>query len=138
MRQANRFLFLGLLISLVCIGCAADDNRPGELAQIPESARTISFDGGSEGPVDFSHEIHSTDYYDGVCLFCHDHESINSETHWSCRDCHTAGQDREDLCEEPDLEHGCIMTQCQNCHVMEGPPAPDGTTCGVIGGGCHN
>jgi hypothetical protein len=138
MSQANRFLFICLLIGMVCIGCAEEGDLTGEVAEIPDSARVIVFDGGAEGPVNFSHETHSTDYYEGVCLFCHDHESVNTDTHWSCRDCHAAGQDREDLCDEYDQDHGCIMAQCQNCHVLEGSPAPDGLSCGVVNGGCHN
>lgn len=138
MSQANRFLFVCLLISIMGMGCADDDYRPGEPARIPESARIISFYGGMEGPVNFAHETHSTTYNEGICLFCHDHESVNGETHWSCRDCHTAGSDSEDLCDEVDTDHGCIMAQCQNCHELNGPPSPDGLTCGVVSGGCHN
>ena len=137
MRHTRYLLTLALLLGIAFLGCAADDNRPGDKSVIPESARQIIFDGGSEGPVVFEHERHSTDFFDGVCLFCHDHEAITTESHWSCRDCHSAGQDIEDLCEEVDIHHGCIMTQCQQCHDREGPPAPDGLSCGLAAGGCH-
>ncbi len=131
------YITLSFLLCLVCLGCAVDDNRPGTAAEIPDSARDITFSGGAEGPVVFEHERHSNDF-DGVCLMCHDHESVTTDTHWSCRDCHAAGQDIEDLCEEADINHGCIMTQCQSCHELEGPPAPTGLSCGVAAGGCHN
>lgn len=137
MRVFLTLVILTYIISIAFAACSASDNEPGEKAEIPESAMTITFDGGTQGPVEFSHEIHSTEYYDGICLFCHDHEDVSGETHWYCRDCHSVGQDIEGLCEEVDEDHGCIMTQCQNCHILEGPPAPDGSSCNVVAGGCH-
>ncbi|MBW1859151.1 MAG: hypothetical protein JRI70_03520, partial [Deltaproteobacteria bacterium] len=96
----------------------------------PEFAETIVFvGGGGYGPVGFTHMNHSTDYYGGNCLECHDHD----EGVWSCQDCHTRGDDAEDLCEVTDDEHGCIMVQCQDCHVKNSPPAPNGEACGD----CH-
>ncbi len=138
MTQNHFLLTLSFLLCIVCLGCGADDNRPGQKAEIPDSARLINFNGGSEGPVVFEHDRHSTDFFNGVCLFCHDHEAITTASTWSCRDCHSAGQDIEDLCEEADIHHGCIMTQCQSCHDLNQPDAPTGLSCGVAAGGCHN
>jgi len=136
-----RDLFVTAMFSflIVLVGCGSDSDAPTvETAKIPASANTVTFFGGVEGPVVFSHEKHSTQYYNGVCIACHDHEAVAGATHWYCRDCHTAGSDREALCNPYDLDHGCVMTQCQNCHVLEGPPAPSGSSCGVAAGGCHS
>jgi hypothetical protein len=131
-------LIVAIFFALIAlISCGESSGSPGEKAVIPASDYIIEFNGGAEGPVIFTHETHSTDYYEGTCLFCHDHEDVAGETQWSCRDCHTAGEDREELCEEKDDDHGCIMTQCQDCHEMEGSPAPDGLSCGEQAGGCH-
>ena len=131
-------IILVFFIVIYFIGCYdADDYRPGERAEIPESSYSITFDGGAEGPVIFTHEQHSRVYYGNACIACHDHEDVGGETHWYCRDCHTAGQDSEALCDE-DSDHGCLMTQCQSCHIDESPPAPDGTSCGTPGEGCHS
>jgi hypothetical protein len=127
-------MVLAFSLGIALAGCSADDNRPGEQAKIPANAQTIVFSGGGGwGPVTFMHQQHADEYYNGVCLTCHDHEDVGGETHWSCRECHTAGADSEALCDEYDVDHGCIMTQCHNCHVLEGPPAPDGSACGS----CH-
>ena len=125
------------LIAMGLLSCGADDNRPGEKAEIPASDRAITFDGGKEGPVVFQHEHHSAEHFGGVCIFCHNCEDVSGATHWSCRDCHSAGKDLEEYCEEADIYHGCIMTQCQNCHTLQGSPAPDGLSCGSLTGGCH-
>ncbi len=127
-----------LFIGAGIIGCSASDSNPGRAAEIPASSQTVNFEGGTEGPVFFSHATHANEYYDGVCITCHDHEDIGTETHWSCRDCHEAGNDIESLCEGGDANHGCIMIQCENCHLLEGPPAPDGVSCGADAGGCHS
>ncbi len=82
-----------LFIAAGIIGCSASDSNPGRAAEIPASSQTVNFDGGTEGPVIFSHATHANEYYDGVCITCHDHEDIGTETHWSCRDCHEAGND---------------------------------------------
>jgi hypothetical protein len=100
-----------------------------EKPEIPPDAEEIIYAGGGEwGPAIFKHEQHASEYYEGDCYVCHDHYEENL----SCRDCHTAGQDVEDLCDE-DANHGCIMRQCQECHVNYGSPAPDGSSCGH----CH-
>lgn len=130
-------VFVLIFLCLSFLSCGESSGSPGEKAVIPASANSIEFYGGSEGPVIFTHEKHSTEYYGGTCLFCHDHENVAGETQWYCQDCHTAGQDREDLCEEKDDDHGCIMAQCQDCHEIEGDPAPDGLSCGNLAGGCH-
>lgn len=132
-------VFLGIIAILVVfisgIGCSGGTDVVAEREQIPSSARTITFNGGLAddgtfwGPVEFTHEKHSTEYYNELCIACHDHQAVSGETQWFCSDCHSAGEDREDLCDEPD-DHGCTMTQCQNCHELEGPPAPaGGDTC---------
>ncbi len=132
-------IILVFFIGVYFIGCdGPDDYRPGEQAEIPASAYTITFSGGpgAPTPVVFTHERHSRVYYSNACIACHDHEDVGGETRWYCRDCHTAGQDSEALCDE-DSDHGCLMTQCQSCHIAEGPPAPNGLSCGIGGGGCH-
>ncbi len=131
-------IILAFFIGICFIGCGgADDYRPGEQAEIPVSVYALTFYGGNEGPVIFTHEQHSREYYNDVCIACHDHEDVGGETRWYCRECHSAGQDLEDLCEE-DSDHGCLMIQCQSCHIDEGPPAPPGESCGILGGGCHS
>jgi hypothetical protein len=133
------FVTAVILFSLALAGCGGEsDPPPVQTAQIPASANSITFFGGAEGPVVFSHEKHSSQYYNRVCIACHDHQAIAGETRWFCRDCHTAGTDREALCTPYDLDHGCVMTQCQNCHLLEGPPAPTGSSCGVASSGCHS
>jgi len=122
-------IILALFLGIALAGCGDDDGDPGEKAEIPANAETITFDGGGGwGPVTFTHLTHADEYYEGVCLVCHDHEDVGGETHWSCRECHTAGADAEALCDEY-ADHGCLMTQCQNCHLLHGPPAPDGSDC---------
>lgn len=123
-------IILAVFLCVVLAGCGTDGcDDPGEPAQIPANAVSITFAGGGGwGPVTFSHETHTYEYYDGVCLVCHDHEDVGTETHWSCRECHTAGADAENLCDEYE-DHGCLMTQCQNCHLIEGSRAPDGSAC---------
>ena len=96
---------------------------------IPPEAEKIVYAGGRGwGPAIFKHSQHANEYYDGDCYVCHDHYEENL----ACGDCHTAGRDAEDLCDE-DADHGCIMRQCQECHVEHGSPAPDGSSCGH----CH-
>lgn len=100
-----------------------------EKGEIPAEAEKIVYAGGRGwGPAIFKHEQHANEYYDGDCHVCHDHYEENL----SCGDCHTSGTDAEDLCDEH-AEHGCIMRQCQECHVNHGSPAPDGSSCGH----CH-
>jgi hypothetical protein len=131
-------IILAFFIGICYFGCVGvSDYRPGEQAEIPVSAYTITFYGGFEGPVTFTHEQHSKVYYGNECITCHDHEDVGGETHWYCGECHT-GLDSEDLCDEYS-QHGCIMTQCQNCHILEGPPAPNGLSCSIYTGqGCHS
>jgi hypothetical protein len=133
---ASKIVLLTVVLGIALVGCSSDGgDDPGEKATIPANAVTITFAGGGGwGPVVFTHAIHSDEYYDGVCLVCHDHEDVGTETHWSCRECHTAGADAEGLCNEYDQDHGCLMTQCQNCHLVEGAPAPDGSACSD----CHD
>jgi len=131
-------IILVFFIGIYFIGChEVDDYRPGERAEIPAAAYSITFDGGGD-PVVFTHEKHSREYYGNACIACHDHEDVGGETRWYCRDCHTAGQDGEDLC-DPYNNLGCVMTQCIYCHIDEDedPPAPDGTSCGTPDG-CHS
>lgn len=129
MRTIVSRMILAILLGIAVAGCSTGgDDDPGEKAQIPAGAELITFDGGYRGPVTFTHVTHANEYYDGVCLVCHDHEDVGGETHWSCRECHTAGTDVETLCDEY-VEHGCLMTQCQNCHLLVGPPAPQGSAC---------
>ena len=109
--------------------CDVSDHRPGELALIPESAKTVTFGGTTWSDVVFQHTQHS-ERYKGQCIKCHDHQAIAGETHWYCRSCHTAGQDSEKLC-KPDQYHGRIMTQCSNCHETKGENP--GMSCA----GCH-
>ncbi|MBW1742345.1 MAG: cytochrome c3 family protein [Deltaproteobacteria bacterium] len=100
-----------------------------EKAQIPAEAEKIVYAGGRGwGPAIFKHKQHANEYYNGDCNVCHDHYEENL----ACGDCHTAGTDAEELCDE-DADHGCIMRQCQKCHVNHGSPAPDGSSCGH----CH-
>jgi hypothetical protein len=100
-----------------------------EKLEIPAEAEKILYAGGRGwGPAIFKHEQHANEYYNGDCYVCHDHYEENL----ACRDCHTTGKDVEDLCDE-DADHGCIMRQCQECHVNHGSPAPDGSSCGH----CH-
>jgi ribosomal protein L40E len=105
--------------------CDVSHKRPGEQAQIPASAQTITISGVTWSDVAFQHAQHS-DRYKGMCIKCHDHQPIAGQTHWYCRKCHTAGQDREKLCTAV-AQHGCIMTQCYNCHEVKG--ANPGLTC---------
>jgi hypothetical protein len=137
--MSNPLVAAMLALFALLAGCGGESGTPNvERAQIPASANTIMFFGGAEGPVVFTHEKHSSEYYGGVCIACHDHEAVAGVTHWYCRDCHTAGSDSEALCNPYDLDHGCIMAQCQNCHLLEGPPAPSGVSCGVAASGCHS
>jgi len=105
--------------------CDVSHKRPGEQAQIPASAQTITISGVTWSDVAFQHTQHS-ERYKGMCIKCHDHQPIAGQTHWYCRKCHTAGQDREKLCTAV-AQHGCIMTQCYNCHEVKG--ANPGLTC---------
>jgi len=105
--------------------CDVSHKRPGEQAQIPASAQTITISGVTWSDVAFQHAQHS-ERYKGMCIKCHDHQPIAGQTHWYCRKCHTAGQDREKLCTAV-AQHGCIMTQCYNCHEVKG--ANPGLTC---------
>lgn len=137
MRNVLLRIFLAAFLSIAFWGCTSGgggDGDPGEKAEIPTTAEIIVFAGGAGwGDVVFTHATHADEYYDGVCIHCHDHETVGTESHWSCRECHTTGQDAEALCEEY-ANHGCIMTQCQDCHLQEGGnPAPDGDSCGD----CH-
>ncbi len=139
MTRVFKAIILAFFIGISFIGCGGvDDYRPGEQAEIPVSAYSITFYGGFEGDVIFTHEQHSREYYGDACITCHDHEDVGGETRWYCGECHTAGQDSEDLCEEED-SHGCIMTQCQYCHDIErgsGPPPPP--VGGSLCGDCHD
>jgi len=139
MSRLFQAMVLFSLLSFVFGGCSDSDSSSNEPATIPASAEIVTLQGGQgEGPVIFTHSQHANEYYNGVCLTCHDHEDVAGTTHWLCRDCHTAGQDAENLCTPFDFDHGCLMTQCQFCHELEGPPAPQGTSCGVAAGdGCH-
>ena len=118
---------IAVLLSLfpLLTQCDVSHKRPGEQAQIPASAQTITISGVTWSDVAFQHEQHS-DRYKGMCIKCHDHQPIAGQTHWYCRKCHTAGQDREKLCTAV-AQHGCIMTQCYNCHEVKG--ANPGLTC---------
>jgi chitodextrinase len=116
-----RFLLkIALVISLIALltQCSVSDKRPGEQAQIPASDTTVTFLGSEWSDVLFKHLEHA-DRYHGECIKCHDHEPIAGQTHWYCRTCHTAGQDREQLCNAVQY-HGCTMTQCHNCHEVKG------------------
>jgi chitodextrinase len=118
-----RFLLrIAFVFSLVALfaQCGTSGNSPGEQAQIPASNSTVTFQGSTWSDVVFKHAEHS-DHYHGECIKCHDHEPIAGETHWYCRTCHTAGQDRENLCNEVS-DHGCVMTQCDTCHKAQVPP----------------
>lgn len=119
-RLLLRIALLSMIILIIGLlaHCSVSDNRPGEQAQIPESSRTITFQGEDWSDVVFNHTQHAN-RYDGMCIKCHDHEPIAGTTHWYCRSCHTAGQDRENLC-NPLQYHGCVMTQCHNCHEVKG------------------
>ena len=121
--------FLKIISSMILLGflitCGGSDSGTVEQAQIPESSEIVTFAGITWSDVKFKHLEHS-DHYGGECIRCHDHENVAGETHWYCRSCHTAGQDREALCTEVS-EHGCIMTQCQNCHEVKG--ANPGLSC---------
>jgi hypothetical protein len=115
--------------------CDVSHKRPGEQAQIPASAQTITISGVTWSDVAFQHEQHS-DRYKGMCIKCHDHQPIAGQTHWYCRKCHTAGQDREKLCTAV-AQHGCIMTQCDTCHKAQVPPqapplAKDCAACHIL------
>jgi chitodextrinase len=113
--------------------CGTSDNQPGEQAQIPASVTSVTFAGSTWSDVVFKHAEHS-DRYHGECIKCHDHEPIAGTTHWYCRTCHTAGQDRENLCNEV-TDHGCVMTQCDTCHKKQVPPRfpPQAQSCSA----CH-
>jgi chitodextrinase len=113
--------------------CSTSDNQPGEQAQIPASVTTVTFAGSTWSDVVFKHAEHS-DRYHGECIKCHDHEPIAGQTHWYCRTCHTAGQDRENLCNEV-TDHGCVMTQCDTCHKKQVLPLspPQAQSCSA----CH-
>jgi len=115
--------------------CDVSHKSPGEQAQIPTSAQTITFSGVNSSDVVFQHEQHS-ERYKGMCIKCHDHQPIAGQTHWYCRSCHTAGQDREKLCTAV-KDHGCIMTQCDTCHKAQVPPqapplAKDCAACHIL------
>lgn len=137
MRSVVLSVILALFLGVALAGCAGGgggEDDPGEKAQISANAAIIVFAGGAGwGDVTFTHATHADEYYDGECIHCHDHETVGAETKWLCSECHSAGTDAEGLCEEY-ANHGCIMTQCQDCHLREGGnPAPDGDSCGD----CH-
>jgi len=113
--------------------CSTSDNQPGEQAQIPATVTTVTFAGSAWSDVIFKHAEHSNRFH-GECIRCHDHEPIAGKTHWYCRTCHTAGQDRENLCSEV-TDHGCVMTQCDTCHKKQVLPLspPQAQSCSA----CH-
>ncbi|MCU0575216.1 MAG: DVUA0089 family protein [Desulfobacterota bacterium] len=122
-------IVLVFFLSPVLIQCDVSSNRPGEQAVIPESSRVVTFSCVTWSDVKFNHEQHSA-RFNGMCIKCHDHQTIAGQTHWYCRSCHTAGSDVEKLC-DPVEQHGCIMTQCHNCHETKGENP--GLSCE----GCH-
>ncbi|MBW1744467.1 MAG: hypothetical protein JRJ47_13725 [Deltaproteobacteria bacterium] len=79
----SRIVLLTVVLGIALVGCSSGgEDDPGEKATIPANAVTITFAGGGGwGPVVFTHVTHSDEYYDGVCLVCHDHEDVGTETH---------------------------------------------------------
>ncbi len=115
-------LFLGIALVLgsfsLLLQCDVSDDIPVVQTEIPVSAETVSFAGVDWSNVSFSHAEHS-ERYNNLCIKCHDHETVAGQTHWYCRSCHTVGEDSEALC-DPVENHGCIMTQCNDCHEIDG------------------
>jgi hypothetical protein len=116
---------IACLLCTLLTHCDVSNHRPGTQAVIPESDKVVLFSCATWSDVRFNHEQHST-RYNGMCVKCHDHQTIAGQTHWYCRSCHTAGSDVEKLC-DPVAQHGCIMTQCYNCHETKG--ANPGQSC---------
>jgi len=123
------------IICLLCLfpiwliwACADSDvpynNGSSDSDTIKADDAFVLFVGSAWSNIIFRHQEHS-ERENNDCFICHDHGASIGDDKWNCGACHAAN-DPENLCDQ-DEDHGCIMAQCDFCHVERigsSPSAP--------------